>query len=431
MFEQQQTLGGVWIHTPINSAETPTAPQTDPQKAAQSRIADSPLFMTAMYDHLETNIPKEFMGYSDLEFPAESQLFPPREEVLEYLELYAREVKHLIRFQTQVIDLRLRASEHDSWQLRARNLGSGQQTCNIYDAVAICSGHYTVPFIPGYPGIREWHARNPIQHSKFYRSPESFRGKKVVVVGSAASGSDIASQISGVCQQPLLLSQRKGVPPTPPQQTKENAPIKLVPGIIEFKWEDDRSLTFADGSIETGVDAVVFATGYLYNFPFIKSPELDLIDDGMRVKHAYQHIFHIDHPTLTLPGLPLKVLPLPLSEAQAAVITGVWSGRLTLPSTTEMRQWERDRLEATGGGRAFHVFDYPRDFEYQRMLALWAAQNGGGKKQPPTFDRRASWARERFPDIKKAFARAGDARKEIRNIEELGFVYKEERDHGL
>jgi cation diffusion facilitator CzcD-associated flavoprotein CzcO len=62
---------------------------------------------TPLYDNLEANIPKDLMAYSDKPFPDDAPLFPNHKTVLKYLEEHAEEVRHLIRFQTQVLDVRL------------------------------------------------------------------------------------------------------------------------------------------------------------------------------------------------------------------------------------------------------------------------------------------------------------------------------------
>ena len=53
----------------------------------------------------------------------------------------------------------------------------------------VCNGHYSVPKVPEvknldlFPGLQ--------MHSHEYRSPGVFKGLRVVVLGAAASGTDI------------------------------------------------------------------------------------------------------------------------------------------------------------------------------------------------------------------------------------------------
>ena len=133
--------------------------------------------MSALYDDLESNIPKELMQFSDYPFNKELQLFPGRKEVLEYLEEHAREVGHLIRFQTQVSDVR--QSVKEAWVVQSRDLESGDEREEQFDAIVVASGHFDVPYIPDIQGVKEWNERSPgtLNHSKFYRRPDDYRGK--------------------------------------------------------------------------------------------------------------------------------------------------------------------------------------------------------------------------------------------------------------
>lgn len=139
-----------------------------------------PIFLSAMYDKLETNISHPLMQFSDLSFRKGTQLFPHRDEVLRYLEEYAREVCGLIQFETQVLNVRpVSQDKRDFWIVTVKDLESELVREANYDAVVIASGHYNVPHIPDIKGISAWKEKYPavIMHSKFYRTPERFRDK--------------------------------------------------------------------------------------------------------------------------------------------------------------------------------------------------------------------------------------------------------------
>jgi hypothetical protein len=53
------------------------------------------------------------MGYTDFDWPQDSQLFPKHETVTQYLEDYAADIKNLIHFNTQVLDISLAATKED------------------------------------------------------------------------------------------------------------------------------------------------------------------------------------------------------------------------------------------------------------------------------------------------------------------------------
>ena len=179
-------MGGVWNYTEDTFDESSSVPQNDPNKATEGPIwkgdanKKEPIFISPMYDKLITNLPHPLMQFSDQGFPDGTQLFPPRQTVLRYLEDYAREVTAFIRFQTQVLDVRscLREQCH-FWSVKTQDVRSQRTTEGNYDAVVVASGHYTVPHIPDIKGMSAWNNMYPgaILHSKFYRTPDRFCDK--------------------------------------------------------------------------------------------------------------------------------------------------------------------------------------------------------------------------------------------------------------
>lgn len=378
IYEQRAIVGGLWnyICCPKSAPERLSVPQTNPHAGYDEPIwdtkcsedvrvshdVDAPVFMSPLYDRLETNIPRGLMGFSDLDWPESCQLFPEHEAVLNYLERYAEDVRDLIEFRKQVLDVQL--DNEGRWLVKTQQLSEDtaiESREQVFDAVVVASGHFNVPYIPPVPGIEAWNKAYPgsICHSMFYRRPESYANKKIIVVGNSASGVDIATQISAFCKVPLLQSQKSESFLEPDQSSTKIE----KPEIVEYVAADRRVL-FADGSVESEVDAVLYCTGYFYSFPFLTSLDPPVVTTGEYVGNLYQHVFYRPHPTLALVALNQKIIPFPVAEAQSAVISRVLSGRLSLPGDTEMYQWEQRTLEETGGGRNFHVLKFPKDADY-------------------------------------------------------------------
>ena len=405
--------------------------------------------MTPLYDRLETNIPRGLMGFSDLEWPEDSQLFPRHETVLGYIERYAEDVKQLIQFRRRVLDVSLARDERWLVKTQAVSREGSDIVEETFDAVIVANGHYNVPYIPEVPGIERWSAAYPgtISHSKFYRNPDQYAGKKVIVVGNSASGIDIGAQIQPVCKPPMLLSSK-----SESMMANAASPTQMEkPPIAEYIVED-RTVRFEDGTTESGIDAILYCTGYFYSLPFLESLHPPLITSGENVERLYQHIFYQQRPTLALMVLNQKVIPFPWAEAQAAVIARVFSGRLSLPDAAEMAAWERQWRKANGDGRMFHVLKYPKDADYINMLHDWTQEadgetSPGGRlaaksndvgeavgKIPPYWGEREYWTRERSPAMKKAFQDLGEDRHAVRSLEQLGFDFekwKAENERGV
>lgn len=137
--------------------------------------------VSPVYDNLETNIPHGLMNYTDLKFPDDTALFPEHATVLKYIQQYGKDVESLVSFETQVRDVRKVSSDTGKpvWKVETKDLKSGAMASELYDAVVVASGHYSDPFVPAIPGIKEFDAAHPgvVVHSKFYRRPEQFKGK--------------------------------------------------------------------------------------------------------------------------------------------------------------------------------------------------------------------------------------------------------------
>ena len=189
IFEQRSNVGGAWIYTAEADDQLRQVPRTSPHEPLErplwrdSNGEKQPIFVSPMYNTLETNIPHPLMQFSDLEFPKDTQLFPLREVVVRYLEKYAEDVQHLIRFSTQVVNVHLQMDGcHPRWLFRTKSILTTATTESTYDAVVIASGHHNVPYIPDIPGAQAWDHAYPgvMTHSKFYRSPDDFKDKVAV-----------------------------------------------------------------------------------------------------------------------------------------------------------------------------------------------------------------------------------------------------------
>ena len=437
IFEQQDSFGGVWNYSTVDDDDKISVPQVSALQPVEeprwrkpnSNSADCQelrsFFSTPMYENLETNIPTNLMKYGDDSTLEEHQLFPTRETVRKYLIKYASDIKQYVKFNTQVIDVRLSTlNGHEMWTVLTRDLESKESQEKEYEAVLVACGHYNVAAIPDIKGIQAFNESNPgvIVHSKFYRNPGPYANRKTVIVGNAASGIDIASQLGAVAKQPILISQRS------PSVLSYNAAYKEeVPEIAEFLPDShsQRAVRFVDGRIETNIDKILFCTGYYYSFPFLSSLKPPLIVTGERIEHLYKHVFYIYHPTLAVIGFPSKIIPFRTFEGQVAVAARLWSNRLTLPPIHEMEQWEERQVKKRGAGRSFHALPFPEDLDYHNEMVQWVSQAANAKKGklPLKWSEKDYWARDRNPGIKRAFANLGEGRRSVRRIEELGFKF--------
>uniref|UniRef100_A0A672ZPW1 Flavin-containing monooxygenase n=1 Tax=Sphaeramia orbicularis TaxID=375764 RepID=A0A672ZPW1_9TELE len=355
---------------------------------------------TSIYRSLVANTSKEMMCFSDFPMPAHFPNFLHNSMLQQYFRLYAEhfDLLRYIHFQTTVKSVAQRPDfpQTGQWDVVTINK-DGEEKEHIFDAVMVCSGHYTHPFLPvsDFPGHETFSGR--CFHSWEYKDPDSCKGKRVLVVGIGNSGGDIAVEISRFADK-TFFSTRQGtwvigrmsssglpldmiaitrlnsilmflLPKTLVNWTAERAlnhrydhtlyalkpkhrlmdkrPLinddlpgriligKLVmkPSLREFKGS---AVVFEDGTVEENIAAVIFCTGYIANFPFLPP----VLCGGPRGEFTlYKRVFppSLQQPTLAVLGLFQTKGPImPIVEMQARWAVRVFKGLSRLPKKEKM-----------------------------------------------------------------------------------------------
>lgn len=240
-------------------------------------------------------------------------------------------------------------------------------------------------------------------------------------------------QLSTVAKLPVFVSEKEKSSVVQPQTDTPWA--ANVPEIVEF-LPATRGVRFANGRVESEIDAVIFCTGFHYSYPFLKSIEPSIVvPGGGHAAHLWEHILYAADPTLAFLSVPQRIVPFPVSEAQSAVISRIWSGRLAPPSGAAMEAWVEDQHRIKGEGKAIHVMTSPEDVDYVNRLhdisgtaakaVDLSLENEGSGKKPPYWNLETRWIREQVPKIKLASRAVGERRHELRTLKDLGFDYEE------
>lgn len=114
------------------------------------------------------------MGYPDFPIPEQSRSYIPQQDMLAFLELYAKtfNLYEHIKFQHYV--LRVRPYGDTQWEIIVRDLPNNKYDTYIFDSIIICNGRYHTPSIPPYPG-RDVYKGKQI-HSHDFRTSEPYKG---------------------------------------------------------------------------------------------------------------------------------------------------------------------------------------------------------------------------------------------------------------
>ncbi|XP_028817664.1 dimethylaniline monooxygenase [N-oxide-forming] 5-like [Denticeps clupeoides] len=375
-FESSDDIGGLWRYK--------ENPESD---------------RASIYHSVIINTSKEMMCYSDYPIPARFPNFMHNSMIMDYFHMYADhfDLNRYVRLQTRVLNVTQRPdfSTSGQWDVETENV-KGERQKQVFHAVLICTGHHCHPHLPlsDFPGIDTF--KGKYIHSRDYKTPEEWRGKRVVVIGIGNSGGDIAVELSRMTKQ-LFLSTRRGawvlnrvgdngVPidmtfnrlgrmlqnvlpfnficnyaeerlnrrfnhsmyalkpkhrlfsqhPTVNDDLPNrilSGTVQVKPNIREFRGS---SVVFEDGTVEADIDLVVFATGYTFSFPFLPSHVLPVSGNKASL-YKYMYPPGLERPTLAIIGLiqPLGAI-MPISEMQARWATRVFKGLNKLPPTSAM-----------------------------------------------------------------------------------------------
>lgn len=391
-FESSNDIGGLW-----NFKESP-----QPERSS-------------IYRSLVTNTSKEMTCFSDFPMPDHYPNYMSSSLLLQYYRLYAQHfdlLKH-IHFQTKVKRVVPRPDFPVSgqWDVETVNR-DGEEEHHVFDAVMVCSGHYTHPYLPMSEFTGSETFTGQCLHSWEYKDAERCRGKRVLVVGIGNSGGDIAVEISRSAEK-TFLSTRKGAW-VAGRMSNSGLPLDMT-GITRFygtlmrllpssllSWITERGLNqkydhklyrlrpthramdrrpvindelpyqillgevvikpnikafkesrviFEDDT-EENVDIVVFCTGYIASFPFLPQ---SLCQGPKGELTLYKRVFppSLQQPTLVILGLFQTKGPImPVAEMQARWATTVFKGMSRLPPKEKM-------LTVTEAERKRNMNSYP------------------------------------------------------------------------
>ncbi|XP_025859096.1 putative dimethylaniline monooxygenase [N-oxide-forming] 6 [Vulpes vulpes] len=375
-FERSNDVGGLWKFS---------------DRAEEGRAS--------IYRSVFTNSSKEMMCFPDFPYPDDYPNYMHHSKLQEYIRIFAQK-KNLLRyiqFETLVSSIKKCPSFLVTGQWEVVSEKDGKQESAIFDAVMICSGHHVYPNLPtdSFPGLHQFQGQ--YLHSRDYKDPEAFRGKRVLVIGLGNSGSDIAVELSRLATQ-VIISSRSGswvmsrvwndgypwdmvyvtrfasflqntlpsfvsdwlyvkkmntwfkhenyglMPLNGPLRKEpvfnDELPSRILCGTVSIKPSvkefTETSAVFEDGTMFEAIDSIIFATGYDYAYPFLDD---SIIKSRNSEVTLFKGIFPplIEKPTLAVIGLVQSLgAAIPTADLQARWAAKVFANSCTLPTTSEM-----------------------------------------------------------------------------------------------
>ncbi len=249
------------------------------------------------WDSLRLFSPARWSSLPGWGFPppagSDTESLPARDDVLHYLSAYEQ------RYDLPVVRPVQVTGVEDSGERLSVETDHGAWSARV---VVSATGTWSNPYIPHYPGQEDF--RGEQIHSAHYRSAESWKGRRVLVIGGGNSGAQILSEVSRVAhatwvtQTPprflpddvdgrvlfeqatreFTASQVPGVGSAetsrviavgenplgaivmvpPVREARERGILHSVPPFVRFT---PRGVVWEDGT-ETPIDIVVWCTGF-------------------------------------------------------------------------------------------------------------------------------------------------------------------------
>ncbi len=323
-----------------------------------------------MYESAHFISSKTLSGFRDFPMPDSYADYPSHRQILGYIESYADRFGLRPHFRFGISIDAARPTPDGGWVVR---LADGVE--KSYAGLIAAVGCEWRPFVATFPGSFD----GELIHSREYKHPRQFEGRRVLVVGAGNSGCDIACD-AGRSAARAFLSLRRGyyfIPkyifgqpadvfdergphlpyfierpilqgllrllngdvtrlglPRPDHSILESHPVmntqilhalghgdlEVRPDIKEFRGG---AVAFVDGKVDE-IDLVVLATGYVRGVPFLSPgtlPDDDVGDLFLNVFHRRErNLFVLGHFTTDGGAYPL-------ADRQAELVARVIAAR--------------------------------------------------------------------------------------------------------
>jgi trimethylamine monooxygenase len=312
----------------------------------------------SMYRYLWSNGPKEGLEFADYSFEEhfgkQIASYPPRAVLFDYIEGRVKKagVRDWIRFNHPVRFVRYDEAK-GTFTVTAHDQKADSIYDEVFDHVIVCSGHFSTPNMPEYPGFSTFGGR--VLHAHDFRDAMEFHGKDILILGSSYSAEDIGSQCWKYGAKSITVAYR-------------NAPMgynwpdnwKEVPRLERV---DETTAYFADGTSKR-VDAIILCTGYKHHFPYLT--------DDLRLKTAnrlatadlYKGVVWVNNPKLFYIGMQDQWFTFNMFDAQAWWVRDAIMGRIAIPSDKAVLLKDvADRVAGEDAGQDAHdAIHYQGDY---------------------------------------------------------------------
>ncbi|KAL6340329.1 hypothetical protein AAG906_040766 [Vitis piasezkii] len=164
------------------------------------------LWQKRTYDRLKLHLPKQFCQLPKMPFPEAFPEYPTKKQFIEYLESYAKRFEVNPRFNECV-----QSAKYDEtcglWRVRtvSTNAAAGAHSEVEYICrwLVVATGENAERVVPDIEGLGAFGGN--VMHACEYKSGETFRGKRVLVVGCGNSGMEVSLDLCNHNATPAMV----------------------------------------------------------------------------------------------------------------------------------------------------------------------------------------------------------------------------------
>lgn len=161
-----------------------------------------------VWNSLRTNLSKFTCAFSDTPWEEAAPDFPSCVDVQKYLEAYSSKYSIPSYLTQNVRVISLEPLDAGGWRVTWEEFSGMQSRTSSerFDFVVVATGIFSKPKLAPVPGSANF--TGELLHTASYREPTRFRDRRVLVVGSAFSGADVAADIAGHAKSVTIAARR-------------------------------------------------------------------------------------------------------------------------------------------------------------------------------------------------------------------------------